>query len=94
MASDGKNPQAGERLHRLELEQRTRLSVTGVTEVLRVEQTGVALGLEQNVLVVQGTGLRLRQLAPEDGRVELLGEVTALRYEQAAARRLLRRLLS
>ena len=71
--------------HSLTLERRARLTVTGVSEVLRVEENG------QSVLVVRGTELKLRELRPEGGRVEVLGSIDALGYETAPTGGLLRR---
>ena len=80
-------------LHRLTLDQRSRLTVTSVTEVLHVEGEAVVLRMEEGLLVIRGTGLSLKQLAPEDGRLELRGRVSSLSYEQAQAKGLLRRIL-
>ena len=78
--------------HRLSLEQRNRLTVTGVTEVLRFDEAAVILRLEQGLLIVQGAGLSLKQLAPEGGRLEIRGRVNSLSYEQAPSGGRLRRL--
>lgn len=77
------DPAAAERL---ELEGRRVLRVTGVKEVLHIEQNAVVIQTAEGLLVVQGDGLRLRQLAPQEGRVEVLGQVKALRYEQSSPR--------
>lgn len=80
--------------HSLRLEQRNRLTVTGVQEVLRFEAQTVVLRLEAGLLLVFGEGLALKQLAPEEGRLEVRGTlVNALRYEQAPSKGLLRRIL-
>ena len=76
--------------HSLTLERRASLTVTGVSEVLR-EENGVALRVGQSVLVVRGTELKLRELRPEGGRVEVLGSIDALGYETAPTGGLLRR---
>ncbi len=79
---------------RLSLEGRRLLRVTGVREVLRIEDEAVVLQTQDQLLVVRGRELRLRQLTPQEGRVELRGRVDALSFEQdAASRGLLRRLL-
>jgi hypothetical protein len=57
--------------HSLTLERRARLTVTGVSEVLRVEENGVALRVGQSVLVVRGTELKLRELRPDCVLIEL-----------------------
>ena len=84
------SPAAGE-THRLVLEQRRRLTVTEVTEVLHVEADSVVLRLGQSLLVVRGEGLSLKQLTPSDGVVEIRGQTTALSYEQPRQGGLLRR---
>ena len=78
---------------RLELVGRRMLRVTGVREVLHVEDSAVVIRTAEGVLVVHGEGLRLRQLAPQDQRVEVLGQVRELRYEQGGQRTNLRRRL-
>ncbi len=79
--------------HRLELEGRKALTVTGVKEVLRFDESIVVLRAAEQLLVVRGEGLRLLQLAPQAGRVEIRGRVDLLGYEgDRQARRPLRRL--
>jgi sporulation protein YabP len=77
---------------RLTLEGRQLLRVTGVKEVLRFEEGLVVLRTGDRLLVVRGEGLALRQLAPEEGRVEVRGRVDLLSWEQSAPRGGLRRL--
>ncbi len=81
--------------HRLTLNERKCLTMTGVVEVLSFEEDGVVLKTGLGTLTVQGQGLKLRTLNPEGGQVEVVGTVTALIYEQPReqggwARRLLR----
>lgn len=81
--------------HRLTLNERKTLTMTGVAEVLSFEEDGVVLKTGLGILTVQGRGLKLRTLSPEGGQVEVAGTVTALIYEEPRerggwARRLLR----
>ncbi len=78
---------------RLELVGRRTLRVTGVKEVLHVEEGAVVIRTAEGVLVVHGEGLRLRQLAPQEHRVEVLGQVRELRYEQGGQRSSVRKRL-
>ena len=57
-----------------------------------MDETGVALRVGPCVLIAQGEGLKLRQMSPDDGRVDVLGRVDSLRYETAPAGGRLRRL--
>ena len=78
---------------RLNLDGRRVLRVTGVKEILRFDESAVVLRTGDRLLVVRGEGLALRQLAPEEGRVEVRGRVDGLSYEQGGTHKgLLRRL--
>jgi sporulation protein YabP len=69
--------------HRLILEQRSKLTATGVTEVLRFDEEAVILRSGEEVLQILGQGLKLKQLAPDGGNVTIEGSIQALSYEQA-----------
>lgn len=78
---------------RVILEGRRFLRATGVKEILRFDETLVVLRTVDCLLVVRGEGLVLRSLAPEDGRVEVRGQVDGLSYERGGQEKgLLRRL--
>jgi sporulation protein YabP len=68
--------------HRVTLNQREALTVSGVSEVLGVEETAVQLNTSMGCLWVYGQQLRLKNLNPEGGQLSLSGTVTALVYEQ------------
>lgn len=68
--------------HRLTLEERKKLTVTGVTEVISFEETEVSLQTGMGLLTVQGSQLQLKNLSLEGGQVEVEGTVCALTYEQ------------
>jgi len=72
-------------LHRLQLEGRQRLTVTGVQEVVSFEDTMVVLQTVEGNLVVQGQQLQLKTLSQE-GQVAVEGQVTALVYEEIRQR--------
>ena len=68
--------------HKLVLNERKSLTMTGVTEVVSFEEDGVILKTTLGTLVIHGRGLKLRTLSPEGGQVEVTGTVTALSYEE------------
>ena len=78
--------------HGLTLQGRQRLTVTGITEVLRFDDTAVVLETELGQLTVQGSQLQMKTLSVVGGRVEVTGEVDGLGY-QAPGVPWLRRLL-
>ena len=61
--------------HQLSLTERSCLTMTGVTEVVSFDETMVVLHTSQGVLVVQGEQLRLKNLSPEGGKVEVDGQM-------------------
>ena len=68
--------------HRLTLAELSKLTVTGVTEVISFEDTQVLLQTGMGMLAVQGSQLQLKNLSLEGGQVEVEGTVSALVYEQ------------
>lgn len=68
--------------HKLSLDDRRCLTMTGVTEVVRFDETTVVLATGLGTLVVQGEGLRLRQLTREQGQMSVEGTITALGYQE------------
>ena len=68
--------------HKLTLNERNRLTMTGVAEVVSFDETAVVLNTALGTLVVQGEGLQLKTLMPEGGQVEVEGSVSSLVYEQ------------
>ena len=68
--------------HKLTLNERKSLTMSGVTEVVSFEETAVVLKTSLGLLTVQGQELKLKTLSLEGGQMEVDGEVSALIYEQ------------
>ena len=68
--------------HKLTLNSRRQLTVTGVTEVLSFDDTAVIARTDLGTLVVQGKELQLKTLLPEGGQVAVDGNISALIYEE------------
>ena len=68
--------------HRLTLNERRELTMTGVTEVVSFEDSSVVLRTGLGTLVVQGSGLQLKTLSQDGGQVAVEGSVSALVYEE------------
>jgi sporulation protein YabP len=68
--------------HKLILNQRRDLTMSGVTEVISFDDTVVQLRTELGVLTVQGQQLQLKTLSLEGGQVAVEGQVSALVYEE------------
>lgn len=69
--------------HRLQLNERRQLTVTGVAEVVSFDENAVVLQTALGLLNVQGQQLQLKNLTQEGGQVCVEGEVSALIYEES-----------
>ena len=81
--------------HRLILEQRERLVISGVEEVARFDEETIVLTTSLGELEIQGEGLHIEKLSLEGGELHVDGSVSALIYETSPRNEpgLLRRLL-
>ena len=68
--------------HKLCLNERRQLTMTGVTEVVSFEENAVVLHTGLGTLIVQGKDLQLKTLSLEGGQVAVEGTVSALIYEE------------
>ena len=68
--------------HKLTLNERSQLTVTGVSEVVSFDEAAVIARTELGTLVGQGKDLQLKTLLPEGGQVSVEGTISALIYEE------------
>ena len=68
--------------HKLSLEERKKLTVSGVAEVVSFEESAVVLRTARGVLLVRGQDLHLKTLSLDGGQVAVEGMVSALIYEE------------
>ena len=69
--------------HRLVLDERGRLSVSGVEEVVSFHEEEVAVRTVKGLLLIRGEGLRVEKLEKTAGELSVTGLVTELSYEEA-----------
>ena len=79
--------------HKLQLNERRNLTMTGVSEVVSFEETAVVLQTSLGLLIVQGQGLQLKTLSPDGGQVAVDGNISALVYREQRTDSFWRRLL-
>ena len=67
--------------HGLTLQERSRLTMTGVTEVVSFDENSVVLHTALGALTIHGKDLQLKTLSLDGGQVAVSGTVSALVYE-------------
>ena len=67
--------------HTLTLDERRKLTVTGVSEVVSFDEDAIILQTSFGRLTVYGQNLQLKQLTPAGGNVAVEGQVDSLSYE-------------
>ena len=68
--------------HKLQLNERTSLTMTGVAEVVSFDENTVVLPTSLGLLIIQGQQLQLKNLTLEGGQVAVEGSIRALSYEE------------
>ncbi len=73
--------------HRIELNGREELTVTGVEDVDRFDETEIVMNTAGGVLVVTGERLHIGKLSLDGGELHVDGRIDTLAYEDAPAAR-------
>lgn len=71
-----------EQPHKLSLEGRQNLTLTGVTEVLSFDDQAVLLRTGLGDLLIGGNQLQLKTLSIEGGQVAVDGQISSLQYAE------------
>ena len=82
--------------HRVELDGRERLIVSGVDDVDRFDENEIVMSTSKGTLVVTGENLHIEKLSLDGGDLKVEGDIDALTYEESRRERsggLLARLL-
>ena len=68
--------------HRLILDERSRLTVTGVEDVESFDEEAIVMLTAKGALQIRGSGLRVDKLSLEGGELTVEGLVDSLQYEE------------
>ena len=74
--------QAAELSQRLELTGRERLTVTGVEDVERFDESCIVMSTCAGTLVVTGEGLHIGKLSLDGGELHVDGRIDGISYEE------------
>ena len=73
--------------HRIVLEEREQLTISGVEEVESFDEGSILLTTRRGGLEIQGEGLHIEKLSLDGGDLKVEGLVTSLTYDMDAAER-------
>ena len=77
-------PQAG---HRLELIGREQLTISGVEDVERFDETGIVMSTAAGTLLVSREDLHIGKLSLDGGELHVDGRIDAVSYEDGGQER-------
>ena len=72
--------------HALEMENREKLSLSGVEDVMGFDETLVVLQTGMGRLSIRGDALHIGRIDLDLGQLELSGKIQELSYDETAAR--------
>ena len=70
-----------EAAHHIILEERERLSVSGVEEVESFDENTIVMSTTRGTLVIRGENLHIEKLSLDGGDLRVEGDIDALTYE-------------
>lgn len=71
--------------HTVTMENREKISVTGVIDVLSFDEESIVADTDMGVLVIHGAELHVNRLNLESGDLLIDGEMESLEYQQEGA---------
>ena len=71
--------------HRVTLEGREKLTVSGVEDVTRFDENEIVMNTVEGTLIVTGENLHIGQLSLDGGELHVDGRVETLGYEEGGA---------
>ena len=69
--------------HHVVLEDRKHLTVSGVEDVERFDETTIVLSTSQGAMTISGENLHIEKLSLDGGDLKVEGEIEALGYEES-----------
>ncbi|MGN1015237.1 MAG: sporulation protein YabP [Butyricicoccus sp.] len=92
MSREPQNKKEVQLPHGLTLQDRSRMTLSGVKDVVTFDETQVILHTEQGTLTIRGTRMHVDQLNLDSGDLSLTGTIDSLEYDNDVRGGLLGRL--
>lgn len=71
--------------HGLSLQDRKKMAVSGVNEVMNFDENQVTISTTMGTLVVRGSSLHIDQLSLDSGELRLTGRIDLVEYDDSTA---------
>ena len=68
--------------HRLELDGREKLTVSGVEDVDRFDESEIVMSTSAGTLIIQGENLHIGKLSLDGGELHVDGRIDGVNYEE------------
>lgn len=72
------------KIHTLTMENRSRLSISGVEDVESFDESTIVMNTVQGDLTIRGEGLHIDKISLDVGEITVQGSVSELCYEESA----------
>ena len=73
------------RSHRLNMEDRKRLEMTGISDVISFDLNKILLETDYGVVTVKGDNLHVNRLSVEKGELDIDGSIQSLEYSEGSS---------
>lgn len=73
--------------HRVEIAGRERLTVSGVEDVERFDESGIVMSTSAGTLIISGSELHIGKLSLDGGELHVDGRIDSVAYEDAPQER-------
>lgn len=71
--------------HDLSLQDRQKMSVSGVSEVINFDENQVMIATSMGTLIVRGSSLHVDQLSLDSGELRLTGRIDIMEYDDTTS---------
>ncbi len=66
--------------HKIVLEEREKLSVSGVTDVIAFDEESITADTDMGMIIIRGEGLHISRLNLDEGVLQTEGNVNSIEY--------------
>lgn len=70
------------RSHKLHMEDRNKIEMTGITDVISFDLCKVVLESDYGVITIKGSNLHVNKLSVEKGELDVDGSITSIDYSE------------